>query len=125
MAPAAEDGAESATTQASDSGQQTFPTTTAAASAETTVAGAVTDADFEAVAADARATAISTPTTAAAGEEEARCAADDRLGGQRVLATVELDKTYLLTVPAGVQLTKETPVTFVDAASCEAVRVVE
>lgn len=123
LAPTAEDGAASATTVAGDSGEL-FSTTTAAA-AETTVAGVTTDADFEAVAADARAAEMAAPTTTTAGEEEARCAADDRLGGQRVLTTVELDRTYLLTVPAGVQLTAETPIAFVDADTCEVVRVVE
>jgi hypothetical protein len=123
MAPAAGDGSASATTIAGDSGELFYSTTTAAA-AETT-AGPATDADFEAVAADARAAEIDTPTTTSADEEEARCAADDRLGAQRVLTTVELDRTYLLTVPAGAQLTAETPITFVDADTCEVVRVVE
>jgi hypothetical protein len=127
LAPAAEGG--SVTTAAEDQGEEAFSTTTAGAAAETTIATALTDADFEAAAADARAAEISddTTTTTAPGDGEAaaRCAQDDRLAGQEVLATVELDRTYLLMVPGDVQLTAETPITFVDAATCDVVHVVE
>ncbi len=101
------------------------PPTTAAAATETTIATA-TDADFEEVAANARSADLpesTTPTTVPVQADQ--CLDDEALGGQEVLATIELDRTYLILVPAGVQLTQDTPITFVDAATCEVVRVVE
>jgi hypothetical protein len=124
FAPQAEGGA-TATTTAADGGPQESPTTTAAATA-TTLTGLAADEDFEEVAAAARTSALpesTTPTTVAQQAEQ--CLDDEALGGHEVLATIELDRTYLILVPAGVQLTQNTPITFVDAATCEVVRVVE
>ncbi len=118
-----EDG--SATTAAGDGAEDNFSETTMAA-AETT-ATTPTDADFEVVASQARRAALaqSTTTTTVVAPEVDRCQDDERLGGQELLATVDLDRTYLIMVPAGVEITEETPITFVDAETCDVVHVVE
>ena len=122
LAPQGEDG--SATTGAGDQSSEYSATTLAAA--EATVPAPVSDSDFEAVAADARQAVLSQSTTTTSVAQQAdRCLDDERLGGQEVLATVELDRSYLIMVPAGVEITEETPITFVDASTCEVVHVVE
>ena len=121
LAPQGEDG--SATTSAGGSSAESGVTTTMAA---LEAPAPVSDSDFEALAADARRATLSQSTTSTTAAEQAdRCLDDERLGGQEVLATVELDRTYLIMVPAGVEVTEETPITFVDASTCQVVHVVE
>ena len=125
FAPQSEGGSATATTTAADDGPQESPTTTAAAT-ETTQAELAADEDFEEVATAARTSALPEATTATTVAQQAeQCLDDEALGGHELLATIELDRTYLILIPAGVQLTENTPITFVDAATCEVVRVVE
>ncbi|HLE95118.1 MAG TPA: hypothetical protein VI689_01955 [Acidimicrobiia bacterium] len=42
-----------------------------------------------------------------------------------LVGTVDRERTYLIAVPAGVDLDADTPVSFVDADTCEVVHVEE
>ncbi|HEY6627894.1 MAG TPA: hypothetical protein VI193_02795 [Acidimicrobiia bacterium] len=114
----------------SDESPGAEPTTTAGATdttvstppSVTTLESAATD--FKTVADDTRQGQLPA-TDRALAIERAECLGAAGLENYEFEGTVELERTYLVAVPAGVDLDSETPVTFVDADNCEVVHVEE
>jgi anti-sigma factor RsiW len=110
-----ESGSETSTTiaAATDSGAgTTVPTVESAAT------------DFKTVADEARLGQLP-PTDRALLTERAACLGAAGLEDYEFKGAVEEERTYLIAVPAGVDLDSETPITFVDADTCEVVHVEE
>ncbi|HLF42501.1 MAG TPA: hypothetical protein VJA46_03115 [Acidimicrobiia bacterium] len=99
-------------------GAQSTETTTPAgdASAETTP-------DFETLATQARLREFPAADSALPTEDQADCLDAAGLVDQELVGTVDRERTYLIAVPAGVDLDADTPVSFVDADTCEVVHV--
>ena len=107
------------------------PTTTAAAATEPTEPGVDTTVgvesagtDFEALATETRLGQLPAADRALL-TERASCLSAAGLENYQLEGTVEQEHTYLIAVPAGADLDSETPVTFVDADTCEVVHVEE
>jgi len=101
-----------------DGAQSTGTTTAGDASAETTP-------DFETLAAETREGELPAAERAVATAGQAECLSAAGLVEHELKGTVERDRTYLIAVPAGVDLDADTPVSFVDADTCEVVHVEE
>lgn len=99
-------------------------------SAETTMAaadaGGAATPDFKALAAETRREQLP-PTERAtlSDEDEADCLRTAGLENHEVVGGVEADRSYLVAIPSGADPDAGTPVTFVDAATCEVVHVEE
>jgi len=112
-----------------DSGDGQAPPTTAAAAAldpgvATTMVVESASADFEALADETRQGELPAADRALLSEK-ASCLSAAGLENYKLEGTVERDHTYLIAVPATADLNSETPVTFVDADTCEVVHVEE
>ena len=101
-------------------GAQSTGTTTAAADAS-----AETTPDFETLATEARLHEFPAADSALATEDQSDCLDDAGLVDHELVGTVDRERTYLIAVPAGVDLDADTPVSFVDADTCEVVHVEE
>ncbi|HEY4584651.1 MAG TPA: hypothetical protein VIH32_03450 [Acidimicrobiia bacterium] len=91
------------------------PTTVGSTSEET--------ATFAALAAETRMQQLPPTVRTAPTADQAACLTEAGLEDHEVVGTVDKDRTYLIAVPAGVDLDTETPVTFVDAETCQVVHV--
>jgi hypothetical protein len=112
--------------QADESGGAA-PTTTAGATATTlgtspSVTLESAAPDFEAMADETRQGELPAADRAVA-TAKAECLGAAGLENYEFKGSVERDRTYLVAVPAGVELDSDTPVTFVDADTCEVVHV--
>ncbi|MEX0700391.1 MAG: hypothetical protein WD895_09330 [Acidimicrobiia bacterium] len=96
--------------------------TTIAAAGETTV---VTSAEFKALASETRLQQLPATVRAAPSDDQSACLTDAGLEDHELVGIVDNGRTYLIVIPAGVDLDTDTPVSFVDADTCEVVHVEE
>ncbi len=115
-------GLDGAADQPMDSAQGESAATTMAAAD----AGGAATPDFKTLAAETRREQLP-PTERATltDEDEADCLRSAGLEDHEVVGAVEADRSYLVVIPSGADPDAETPVTFVDAVSCEVVHVEE
>jgi len=106
-----------------DGGQEEFnPTTTAAATGD---AGAESAPDFKTLADETRREELPSSVRATSEQEQATCLTDAGLEDHELAGTVDNGRAYLIAVPDNVALDGETPVTFVNASTCQVVHVEE
>lgn len=117
-----EDGTNGEAASPMDAGSQESTETTNA----TGDVGALSTADFETLATETRLQQLP-PTDRATltTEDEVDCLNAAGLEDHELVGTVDRDRAYLIAVPAGVDLDADTPVSFVDADTCEVVHVEE
>jgi hypothetical protein len=121
------DGAAETPTPAQNFSGETTPedasdTTIAAADSAGTTLEAT--ADFEALALETRQNQLPAADRAVTvSDEQGRCLSEAGLENQTLMGTVERERTYLIAVPADTDLDTDTPVSFVDAATCEVIHV--
>ncbi|MDP9493704.1 MAG: hypothetical protein M3P87_00555 [Actinomycetota bacterium] len=108
--------------QAMDSTQDESATTMAAGAD----AGGAIPPDFKSLATETRREQLA-PTERAtlSDEDEADCLRTAGLEDHEVVGGVEADRSYLVAIPSGAAPDAETPVSFVDAVTCEVVHVEE